>query len=107
MKQNAATTHRSSKIETGMSKVTVMKCDSCGAVEENPYPPYIPITISAGERGEEGWTLRRGHFCDECAPSVLQALDGPAMKVPLVDGIRGTAFLADDEEFNELPDSWY
>lgn len=87
-----------------MSKVTMTRCDACGTTEEDPWPPFMPITIEVCEPGEEGWTLRKGHFCDGCVIGVLRALEGPAMKVPLVDGIRGTAQLADDEEFNELPD---
>lgn len=87
-----------------MSQVTYTKCDGCGQQETDPWPPYIPLQLTAGERGEEGWTVRSGDFCQQCAQDVLEKFADAAKLLPLRQGHPGgTALLAFDTDDDPQP----
>lgn len=59
-------------------RVVARICDGCGARDEpkRDYfnPTWIPITVEAGETGEEGWNELERIYCDDCAINVLTEL---------------------------------
>lgn len=88
-----------------MSKVQYIVCDACGAqIDDDDVPGPIPVTIEGGDRQEEGHSVRRGDYCQECAPELLRGLTLLAkswnMQI-LVGRVGGTAFLVDHEDDKE------
>lgn len=62
-------------------RVVARVCDKCGEREEadGKYgefddPMWIPISVEAGETGEEGWNELERVFCGDCVTDVLFAL---------------------------------
>lgn len=80
-------------------------CDGCGKRDDDPWPPWIPIKVEAGESGEEGNQIVEKIFCDECDATVLGAL----IKLGFCTHYHGsTNFLEDDscpgfEHYDECP----
>lgn len=87
-----------------MSEIKAIKCDKCGAQSPDPEAwEFIPVQLEAGVRHEEGWSIRSGHLCDECAQEVLPAVRQMLKIIPLTVGRPGgTALLACEGD----PDSY-
>src|ERR1039458_5548355 len=49
-------------------------CDKCGRTADEPWPPWIPVIVQAGEHAEEGSQIATRLYCDDCSPVILEAL---------------------------------
>lgn len=70
MREKPVLPSRQMKVKTVVS----ITCDGCGRDDHEEWEWMIPISVEAGERGEEGNQIVEKVYCDECCDPVLEAL---------------------------------